>query len=76
MLQKWFIFECYCNFLNPLKLAFRLIISKFLQVSLTKCLGRFDLNFFSFGISEEFRAIKIFVLIKFLVFVLMILIYA
>jgi len=47
-----------------------------LKVSSIKCLDRFDLNFFSFGISEEFRAIKIFVLIKFWVFVLLILIYA
>ena len=76
MLQKWFIFAYYCEFLNQLKLAFRLIISKFLLVSSINYLDKFDLNFLSFGISEEFRAIQIFVLIKFWLFVLWILIYA
>ena len=48
MTQKWFIFVGFCKYLNQLKLAFKLII---------KCLDRFDLNFYRFGISEEFRAI-------------------
>ena len=55
---------CCFKFLNQLKLAFKLTISCF--CNFYKFNAWIDLNFYRFGISGEFRAIQIFVLIKFL----------
>ena len=55
MLQNWFIFECFCKFLNQLQLAFKLIVSIWKFRKLNAWID-FDLNFI-FGISEEFRDI-------------------